>query len=95
MALQFELSTQQIKDMASYFSSKDIKDFVENHPTEYEQFLNEEEKAKKFTHFSFQNTNDNPIKIRKKYDTNYYTIWTKNNGNVVCNVITNKMKGCI
>lgn len=47
MVLDFKLSPLQIKQIASSVDLKDIKEYVENHKEEYEQFLKEQEKKRK------------------------------------------------
>jgi len=45
--LHFELSPLQIKQIASSIDLKDVKEYIENHKDEYEQFLKEEQERKK------------------------------------------------
>ncbi len=76
MNLQFELNTQQIKDIASCISLKDVHNYIENHKEEYEQFLKNEE----------QQENTEEYENNKK---DYHTIWQKYIDDTVCIVPIN------
>lgn len=85
MNLQFELSTQQIKNIASCISLKDVQDYIESHKEEYEQILKEEET---------RDTIDNTSNKQKKYSNDYSSIWSQYIDDVSCTVNTNRnMKG--
>lgn len=45
--LNFELSPLQIKQIASCIDLKDVKEYIENHKEEYEQFLKEEQEKER------------------------------------------------
>lgn len=47
MILEFELSPLQIKQIASSIDLKDVKEYIENHKEEYEQFLKEEQEKER------------------------------------------------
>lgn len=42
MKLHFELSTSQVKQIASYFSLQDIQNYIQNNPKEYEKMITED-----------------------------------------------------
>ncbi len=46
MVLDFKLSPLQIKQIASSIDLKDVKEYIENHKEEYEQFLKGQEKKR-------------------------------------------------
>ena len=51
MLLDIQLSTRQIKQIASSIDLKDVKNYIDNHKQQYEQFLKEEqekERTKKY-----------------------------------------------
>lgn len=45
--INFELSPLQIKQIASSIDLKDVKEYIENHKEEYEQFLKEEQEKER------------------------------------------------
>lgn len=47
MVLDFELSTLQTKQIASCIDLKNVKDYIESHKEEYEQFLKEEQEKER------------------------------------------------
>lgn len=81
MGLRLDLTPNQIKQMASYISLKDIEEYINSHLEEYEQFLKEEENQttknsniKSFT--KFQITKEiNSFEKLKKYNTTYFIVW--------------------
>ena len=81
MGLRLDLTQNQIKQMASYISLKDIEEYINSHLEEYEQYLKEEENQttknsniKSFT--KFQITKEiNSFEKLKKYNTTYFIVW--------------------
>lgn len=81
MGLRLDLTPNQIKQMASYISLKDIEEYINSHLEEYEQYLKEEENQttknsniKSFT--KFQITKEiNSFEKLKKYNTTYFIVW--------------------
>lgn len=79
--ISFELSPLQIKQIASCIDLKDVKDYIENHKDEYEQFLKEEQeksqrnKTTQFKKFTFLKETKDNLKIRNKFNTNFCIIW--------------------
>ncbi len=63
--INFEISPLQIKQIASYIDLKDVKEYIENHKEEYEQFLKEEQgkertRQYKQTIYTFWNSTRSP-----------------------------------
>ncbi len=77
MTLDFELSPLQIKQIASSIDLKDVKNYIENHKEEYEQFLKDTEEVYKVVQFTkYVILKKIPtLKILKKYNANFCTIW--------------------
>lgn len=95
MKLEFNLTEKQVQEMAKslYLCLPDIKEYVETHKEEYEQFLNEEEqkeKTKKYEKFQTKNTSDKNCNKQTKYNTDSYTIWQQYKDYTVCTVKINK-----
>ena len=51
--LDIKLSPQQIKQIASCISLKDVQDYINTHQTEYEQYLKTEEKEQALKNHKF------------------------------------------
>lgn len=99
MVLDFKMSKNQISQIAQmlYLNLDDIKDYIETHQEEYNEFLKEEEqkeKAKQYRKFENKNTIENNSNKQKKYNTDYYTTWKQYQDGTVCQIINyKKMKG--
>lgn len=99
MNLDFELSKNQISQIAQmlYLNLDDIKNYIETHQEEYNEFLKEEEqkeKTKQYKKFESKNTIENNSNKQKKYNTNCYTVWKQYQDRTVCQIMNYKnMKG--
>lgn len=86
MLIEISLSPLQIKQIASSIDLKDIKEYVENHKEEYEQFLKEQEKngkgstIKKYTHFKIVQEVQK-LGMQKIYNFSNCIIWNIKNKN--------------
>lgn len=78
MPIEISLSPLQIKQIASSIDLKDIKEYVENHKEEYEQFLEEQEKKRKRQYnqkiYTFWNSTKSP-KIRHAKDLQFFKLY--------------------
>lgn len=77
MNLDFELSKNQISQIAQmlYLNLDDIKNYIETHQEEYNEFLKEEEQK--------ENTADEIF-------TNNNAIWQQYTDDTICNININK-----
>lgn len=99
MNLDFDLSKNQTSQIAQmlYLNLDDIKNYIETHQEEYNEFLKEEEqkeKAKQYKKFKIQNALEKNSNKQKKYNTDCYTMWKQYQDGTVCQIINyKKMKG--
>lgn len=77
MELDVQLSTKQIKQIASYISLQNIQEYLEYHKEENEQFLSEDENN--------EDTED-------KTFTSNNSIWSFYTDDTTCEVVINKFR---
>ena len=62
--------------MAKAIDLEDIKEYIETHQKEYQQYLKEEnqkeEKTKKYGKFEVTDTAEKNLNTRKKYNTDFF-----------------------
>lgn len=97
MALDFELSENQISQMAQmlYLNLDDIKNYIETHQEEYNEFLKEEEQkehTKQYKKFDTKDTTEKNSNKQKKYNTDCYTVWQQYADETVCKIKFDKTK---
>lgn len=81
MNLEFELNQNQISQIAEmlYLNLEEIKNYIENHQEEYNEFLKEEQK---------ENTND-------KYFANNNFEWKQYTDDTICKINIDTKQGGI
>ena len=83
--LNLELTPLQIKQIASSIDLKDVKEYIENHKEEYEQFLKEEQEKNRQKSTIKQYAHIKPVQEvynqnkQKTYDTTTSIIWNIKN----------------
>ena len=89
------MSENQISQMAKmlYLNRDDIKNYIETHQEEYNEFLKEEEQKehiKQYKKFDTKNTKEKNSNKQKKYNTNCYTVWQQYADETVCKIVKYK-----
>lgn len=80
MPIEIQLSTLQLKQIAKAISLNDIKEYIENHKTEYEEYLREYENngqdstTKQYLYFEILQK-VYKLNVKKKYKTFPCMIW--------------------